>query len=91
MDHDVGDRRDGSANALLDRARLPVRVREGACRREREREEDDDAVVGPHEAELARRRARLLSYRGLDRCGVDVDLLAGRRLPKRLEVRLNDS
>ena len=48
---------------------------------------DDDAVVRPHEAELARRRARLLADDALDGVRVDLDLARGRGLGQRLEVR----
>ena len=61
--HDVRDRRDGAAHALLDRARPTVRVGERAGAAEAEREEDDDAVVGADEAKLARLGAGLLSHR----------------------------
>ena len=56
---------------------------------EAERQEHDDPVVGPDQPQLARLGPGLLPYRLLDRRGVDVDLLAGRRLAKRLEMRLH--
>ena len=53
-----------------------------------ERQEHDDPVVGEHDANLARLGAGLLSHGGLDRRGVDVDLLCRSGLANRLEVRL---
>ena len=66
-------------------ARPCASARESA-RGKPESEKDDDARLGANEPELARFGARLCPHRRLDRSGVDVDLLARRRLADRLEV-----
>src|SRR5262249_12587538 len=87
--HHVGDRGHRLAHSLLDRARVTVRVRERARAPEPEREEDDHALVGAHDAEVARAGARLLAPRGLDGGGVDLDRLSSCGLGDRLEVSLH--
>ena len=80
----------GRRSAHVPRSPSPGRAhRRRSLRFEPEREEGDDAVVGAHEAELARVGTRLLAYRGLDGRGVDGDLLSGRRLFQRLDMRLD--
>ena len=86
---DVGDLGNGAPHPLLDRARTAMSVGERALAAEGEREEGDDPVVRSHEAHLARWGTGL-GLDGLrDRRLVDDDLLAGRDLGERLEVRLD--
>ena len=77
--HDVGDSRHGLAHALLDRARPRVGLGEGRLAAEPEREEGDEAVVGPHEAKLAGSAPVSSRTTRSTAAASTVDLLARRR------------
>src|SRR5262245_20202144 len=89
MDYHVGDVGLLPADELLDLAGAGVRVVEARLPVEAERQERDEAVGGPEEAQLARGPAGRLADDAFDRAGVDALLARLGGLGERLEVRLH--